>query len=261
MPVEGIRRVQILVEEEGDAVALERTSARGRAIIVCEHASRRIPKALGTLGLADEALHSHIAWDPGALAVAQRLSQRLDATLIYQRFSRLVYDCNRPPDAPGAMPETSEVFDIPGNKGLDQAARAARTEALYLPFRDTLSQLLRTRVAEGRAPVVVTVHSFTPIYFGKQRAVEIGILHDADSRLADAMLQSAGTVGLYNTRRNEPYGPEDGVTHTLKEHALPDGLLNVMIEVRNDLIRDEEGQAVVADYLGGLLIEGMSAIH
>lgn len=248
----------ILTVEEGDPVALENADARGRVVLICEHASRRLPRTLGTLGLTEEALASHIAWDPGALAVSRLMSRSLDATLLYQRFSRLVYDCNRPPESPAAMPEKSEVFDIPGNAGLDAAARLARTEALYLPFRDRLSRLVRCRIAEGRAPVIVTIHSFTPVYFGKPRAVEIGILHDEDSRLADAMLAAAGRGdSLYDVRRNEPYGPEDGVTHTLREHGLANGLLNVMIEIRNDLIEDEVGQGVVADYLTGLFLESL----
>lgn len=250
----------ILTGEEGDPVTLENTSARGRIILVCEHASRLLPKALGTLGLPEAALESHIAWDPGALAVSRLVAQNLDATLVFQRFSRLAYDCNRPPESPAAMPEKSEVFNVPGNAGLDQAARDARTEALYLPFREKLSRLAKDRVAQGRAPAIVTMHSFTPVYFGKPRAVEIGILHDADTRLADAML-AAGSGGPYDIRRNEPYGPEDGVTHTLKEHGLSNGLPNVMIEVRNDLIQDEAGQRVVADYLAGLLGKSLSAIQ
>lgn len=249
----------ILTGEEGDPVALENAAARGRVILVCEHASRLLPKSLGTLGLSSEALASHIAWDPGALAVSRMMAKSLDATLVFQRFSRLVYDCNRPPESPAAMPERSEVFDVPGNAGLDQAARDARTEALYLPFREKLSRLVKERTDEGRAPVIVTMHSFTPVYFGKPRAVEIGILHDADTRLADAMLAEAGTGRLYDIRRNEPYGPEDGVTHTLKEHGLSNGLANVMIEVRNDLIRDEVDQRVVADYLAGLLLKSLPA--
>ncbi|ANH04681.1 N-formylglutamate amidohydrolase [Shinella sp. HZN7] len=256
-----MRLMGILTGEEGDPVALENSIARGPVILVCEHASRLLPKALGTLGLTEEALESHIAWDPGALAVARLMAESLDATLVFQRFSRLVYDCNRPPESPAAMPEKSEVFAVPGNAGLDQAARDARTEALYLPFRDRLSGLVKGRIAEGRAPVIVTMHSFTPVYFGKPRAVEIGILHDADTRLADAMLAAAGSAGPYDIRRNEPYGPEDGVTHTLKEHGLANGLANVMIEVRNDLIKDEAGQGVVAGYLAGLLEKSLPAIQ
>ncbi|MFD1328629.1 N-formylglutamate amidohydrolase [Mycoplana ramosa] len=250
----------ILTGEEGDPVALENADARGRVILVCEHASRQLPKALGTLGLSEEALASHIAWDPGALAVARRIASELDATLIFQRFSRLAYDCNRPPESPAAMPEKSEIFDIPGNAGLDQAARGARTQALYLPFRDALSRLVKGRIAEGRAPVIVTIHSFTPIYFGQPRAVEIGVLHDSDTRLADAMLAAANRAGdRYDVRRNEPYGPADGVTHTLKEHGLANGLANVMVEVRNDLIQDEAGERAVAGYLAGLIVEGLSS--
>ena len=251
----------ILSVEEGDPVALENAVARGPVILVCEHASRVLPKSLGTLGLSEEALASHIAWDPGALAVSRIVARSLDATLLHQRFSRLVYDCNRPPESPAAMPEKSEIFDVPGNAGLDQAARDARTEALYLPFREKLSRLVKARIAEGRPPVIVTMHSFTPIYFGKQRDVEIGILHDADTRLADAMLAEAAINGRYDARQNEPYGPEDGVTHTLKEHGLSNGLANVMIEVRNDLIRDEAGQEVVAGYLTELLGKSLSAIN
>lgn len=251
----------ILSAEEGDPVALENAVAQGQVILVCEHASRLLPKSLGTLGLTEETLASHIAWDPGALAVSRLMARSLDATLLHQRFSRLVYDCNRPPDSPAAMPEKSEVFDIPGNAGLDQAARDARTAALYLPFRETLSRLVKERIAQGRPPVIVTMHSFTPVYFGRPRAVEIGILHDADARLADAMLAEAARDGRYDARRNEPYGPQDGVTHTLKEHGLSNGLANVMIEVRNDLIHDEAGQQVVAGYLAGLLERSLAAIQ
>ena len=251
----------ILTGEEGDPVALENAVARGPVILVCEHASRLLPQALGTLGLPEEALESHIAWDPGALAVSRLMAESLDATLIFQRFSRLVYDCNRPPESPAAIPEKSEVFTVPGNAGLDQAARDARTEAVYLPFREKLSALVADRIAQGRAPVIVTMHSFTPVYFGQPRAVEIGILHDADARLADAMLAAAGGGGPYDVRRNAPYGPEDGVTHTLKEHGLSNGLANVMIEVRNDLIKDEAGQRVVAGYLAGLLEKSLPAVQ
>lgn len=248
----------MLSASEGDPVAVENAEGRSRFVLVCEHASRLLPERLGTLGLSAEALESHIAWDPGALAVARVMSRSLDATLIHQRFSRLAYDCNRPPEAPGAMPEQSEIYPVPGNQALSDAARLERAESLYFPFRDRIAGLVRDRIAAGRAPVLVTVHSFTPVYFGKPRQVEIGILHDEDARLADLMLEAAGRSGLFATRRNEPYGPQDGVTHTLKVHGLANGLLNVMIEVRNDLIQDETSQGVMADYLTGLLLESMS---
>ena len=250
----------LLSAAEGGPVAVENAEGASPVVIVCEHASRTLPESLGTLGLSPEALLSHIAWDPGALAVSRYMAQSLDATLVYQRFSRLAYDCNRPPESPGAMPETSEVYTVPGNAALSHEARAARVEALYFPFHREIDALLRARRASGATPVLVTVHSFTPVYFGKPRAVEVGILHDEDSRLADGMLSAAEKATSHDIRRNAPYGPEDGVTHTLKLHGLANRLPNVMIEVRNDLIADDGSQRVMADYLTGLLRDSLQSM-
>jgi predicted N-formylglutamate amidohydrolase len=247
-------------EADGEPVAVENAAGASPVMLVCEHASSRLPQRYGDLGLSQEALSSHIAWDPGALAVAQLMSKSLDATLIYQRFSRLIYDCNRPPESPAAMRDVSEIFRIPGNENLSQAERSRRTTALYLPFHGRIQEEIERRRDTGRQTVLVTLHSFTPVYFGKERAVEIGILHDRDSRLADRMLARAKDK-TFRVERNEPYGPADGVTHTLEVHALPAGLLNVMIEVRNDLINDETGQRVAADFLTGLLRDSLDAFQ
>ncbi|MGG6893938.1 N-formylglutamate amidohydrolase [Rhizobium sp. BR 315] len=249
----------ILTKADGDCVAVERPDGSSAVFIICEHASRALPERFGDLGLSAEALSSHIAWDPGALAVASKISAALDATLISQRFSRLIYDCNRPPESAGAMPETSEIYTIPGNQRLDEADRRARTEGLYIPFHDRIRTLLKERGARGQRTVIVTMHSFTPIYNGKPRAVELGILHDEDHWLADRMLDAAAQAPLYQTERNRPYGPEDGVTHTLKLHGIANGLHNVMIEIRNDLIGDDVSQGVMADYLTGLLQNSLEA--
>lgn len=246
-------RSGILTSSDGEAVALENATARGGIVLVCEHASSVLPDSAGDLGLSPEALVSHIAWDPGALAIARRLSQKLDGVLVHQRFSRLIYDCNRPPESPAAMPEKSEIYDIPGNHALGPAERYARTAALYIPFHDRVSTEIARLEREGQRPVVVTVHTFTPVYFGKTREVEIGILHDTDSRLADAMLDAAEANGRYRIERNSPYGPEDGVTHTLRLHAIPYGRPNVMIEVRNDLVRDDAAVETVSAYLADLI--------
>lgn len=254
-----LARPKILSEADGDCVGIERAGGRSPVLLVCEHASNTLPVHFGDLGLPGEALASHIAWDPGALSVARGISQGLDATLVYQRFSRLIYDCNRPPNSPGAMPERSEIYAIPGNKDLTAEERLARTDALYVPFHDAVRGLIRDRRARGQDSVIVTIHSFTPVYHGRDRAVELGILHDEDSRLADRMLTLAAEAPLYRTERNQPYGPEDGVTHTLILHGLSNGLRNVMIEVRNDLIADDVGQGVMADYLKGLLQQSLDA--
>lgn len=241
----------LLSARDGAPVAIERAEAKSDIVLICEHASRRVPEGLGDMGLSEKLLESHIAWDPGALAVALMLSEALDATLVHQRFSRLAYDCNRPPEAKDAIPEISEIFEVPGNRGLGPVERAARIEALYDPFHKAIDDLIVARQNRGRAPVIVTIHSFTPVYKGVVRDVEIGILHDSDSRLADCML--ARVAGGYDVRRNEPYAPVDGVTHTLRRHALTRKLKNVMIEIRNDLIADQPGQGAAAGFIAGLL--------
>lgn len=249
----------VLSEAEGECVAVERPDGKSAVLLVCEHASRTLPAYFGDLGLSAEALNSHIAWDPGALAVARGISANLDAPLVYQRFSRLIYDCNRPPESASAMPEISEIYSIPGNHNLAASEREARTEALYRPFHARIEDVIRQRRARGQDSIIVTMHSFTPVYRGKERAVELGILHDTDERFANRMLEIAGDAPLYRTERNQPYGPEDGVTHTLQLHGLANNLKNVMIEIRNDLIVDDVGQEVMADYLTGLIQQSLDA--
>lgn len=230
---------------------------KGDVLLVCEHASAAIPGVFADLGLQRHALSSHIAWDPGALELSMQLAKMLDASLCYQRYSRLLYDCNRPPESPSAIPEKSEVYDIPGNRNLSARERDQRIETFYRPFEQGLSGLLEARGKSGRQTLLVTVHSFTPVFFGRAREVEVGILHDVDRRLADAMLAQVESLeGRFVTRRNEPYGPKDGVTHTLVEHGVKNGLLNVMIEVRNDLLRSQEEINAMAAYLGGLICNG-----
>lgn len=238
---------------EGSPVSIIRPDAASDLVLVCEHASRRMPLSLGSLGLDEAALASHIAWDIGALAVAQAMSVTLDATLVAQNFSRLAYDCNRPPEAVDAVPQKSEIYSIPGNCGLSPSELQARADALYHPFQAALGEVIDKRLASGRDVVLVTIHSFTPVYFGKRRDVEIGILHDDDRRLADAMLDAAAAAGLEKVRRNDPYGPEDGVTHTLRRHGLTRKIPNVMLEIRNDLIADDSGQRIWADRIARLL--------
>lgn len=253
-----LERQGLLSEGEGSPVAVVNAKASGPVLLICEHASRTLPLSLGDLGLSKEALVSHIAWDPGALAVAEDLANLLQSTLIHQRFSRLAYDCNRPPEAPGAMPDQSEIYEIPGNRNLSEAERRARTDALYLPFHRAIDDCIAERQARGQRTIIATMHSFTPVYMGKKRDVEIGILHDEDSRLADLMLENA-KPGLV-MRRNEPYGPADGVTHTLIKHGLSRGIANVMIEVRNDLIDTPESQKAMARYLADAISQSLPHI-
>jgi predicted N-formylglutamate amidohydrolase len=249
---------KLLTTADGPPVEVINPQGQGPLVLACEHASAYIPISLDGLGLDATTLHSHIAWDPGALALAKHLSTAFDAPLVASRISRLVYDCNRPPHSPDAMRATSEVFDIPGNRHLPQIARDIRTAEVYQPFRDSLTNVLKSRTTPT---ALATVHSFTPTYFDDPRKTELGLLHDADARLATAMLGAAPDCTDMLTELNKPYGPEDGVTYTLVEHAAPTNTLNVMIEVRNDLLTTEAQILKVANELAKMIQQGLQACH
>lgn len=234
-------------------VELINPGGKGDIVLVCEHATPFIPPEYKGLGLNADALASHIAWDPGAMAVAKMLSAVFDVPLIAPGVSRLLFDCNRAFDEPSAIPARSEIYDIPGNTGLSDAARLDRAERFYRPYQDALVGTIEAAKAAGRSPAVITIHSFTPIFNGVRRDLDIGILHDADDRLANKILAVSGLDGDLNVQRNKPYGPEDGATHTLAEHGVKRGLLNVMIEVRNDLIVSEAAQRAMSNRLAGWL--------
>lgn len=238
---------------DDDAFEILNAGGTGPAVVVCEHASNHIPAEYHGLGLSAQARQSHAAWDPGAEAVARRVAQALDAPLVAGRISRLVHDCNRPRGAPGAMPDRTETVVVPGNAGLGTEERAARARRVHEPFTRALAELLDRRRGAGHRFALVTVHSFTPSWLGRRRDVEIGILHDDDTRLADAMLARAADFPGRRIARNAPYGPADGVTHTLRQHGVGGGLPNVMIELRNDLVASSPDQDAMTHDLLGLL--------
>ena len=239
----------ILLPDEGPVAQLFRADGQAPVLLVCEHASAFIPSSLNDLGLATADRYSHAVWDIGAADLAMALADTLDSPLVMSGVSRLVYDCNRPPEVPDAIPAKSEVIEVPANRDLTPAARAARAAAVYEPFSARLFSLLDQA---GPRTALVTIHSFTPVYFGKDRPTEIGILHDRDDRLALALATALEGCGL-RVELNQPYSAKDGVTHTLARHAIPRGLPNVMIEVRNDFLRDPAGIARIAAILAPAL--------
>jgi predicted N-formylglutamate amidohydrolase len=245
--------IQILSAEDGPVARVVNPQGRAPVCLVCEHASAAIPASLGTLGLAEEDRYSHAVWDPGALALAESLSNRLDAPLVHACVSRLVYDCNRPPERADAMPARSETIEVPGNTGLTEPERQARTREVYDTFHAAVSARLDSFATP---PALVTIHSFSPVWFDVPRPTEIGILHDEDPSLALAMMKA--TDPAFQTDLNQPYSAADGVTHMLARHGTARSLSNVMIEVRNDLLSDEKAVSRVAETLEAMLNAALS---
>ncbi len=238
-------------EWAGEAFGVLRPDGQGRFILVCDHASNFIPGSWGDLGLAAADRERHIAWDPGALGVAMRLSDLLDAPLFHARVSRLLLDLNRSPDSPTLIVEESEGTAIPGNRGLSAEERERRLALFYHPYHEALSALVERHAA--RRPALVAVHSFTPVYHGKQRPWAIGVLFDEDRKLADHLLGALARPGDKVVGANEPYAPKDGVYWTMQTHGHDRGLESVMLEISSAEIESEEQQEDWAGRLAAAL--------
>lgn len=221
---------------------------RARVLVVCDHASRRIPAALENLGLDELAIGRHIASDIGAGDVAERLSARLDAPAVLAGYSRLVVDCNRGLDDPTSILAVSDGEFIPGNQGLSDAEKHERARQFFHPYHDAIRRRLESFERRGIVPAFVAVHSFTPVFKRVRRPWQIGILWDKDPRIPVPLIAALRTRGIA-VGDNEPYSGKAPADHSVDHHAEGGGLPHVSIEIRQDLIDHPEG----ADHWAGLL--------
>lgn len=250
---------QLLAPHEGPAFVVERAEARSAFVLSCDHAGYAIPESLGNLGLSLAERQRHIGWDIGALGVARALSARLDAALVWQPYSRLVVDCNRPMSSAGLIPERSEATEIPGNRGLAEADRERRVAAIHTPYHQAITALLDARVAAGSPSIFVAVHTFTPRYLGHERPWHVGVLSGDHRDLADSLLGVLKQEPDLVVGDNEPYRI-DADDYGVPVHGIERGLLHVAIEIRQDLVTEETGQRHWADRLCGWLKRACSVL-
>jgi len=240
----GASTAALLGSDEPPPVELVNTGGHCSAVLVCDHASNRVPRQLGTLGLAAVQLADHIGWDPGAADVARRLSTLLDAPLVLSSYSRLVIDCNRPLRSAGSIAEQSDGVTVPGNCGLSPLERERRINALYRPYHDAIDRLLDGRTR--RPSLLLSIHSFTPVLKGRARPWHIGVSHWRDRRLAALMLEALTRSGEFTVGDNAPYPIDADVDYTIPVHGEGRGLPSVMIEIRQDGIQTAAGAAAWA---------------
>jgi predicted N-formylglutamate amidohydrolase len=243
----------LLEPDEPNPVTLENESGDSVFFLTCEHAGRAFPRRLGRLGLPEAETLRHIAWDIGIGAVGRELSLLLNAAVILQTYSRLVIDCNRDPKVPSSIPEISEATEIPGNRSLDEAERAARVDAIFRPYHNAIAAALDRRAAADRASVLVALHSFTPVFKGVSRPWHVAVLFNRDPRLAHALAELLRADGSLMVGENEPYRVSDLTDYTVPVHGERRGLPHVEIEIRQDLITDPSGQREWAERLARLL--------
>jgi predicted N-formylglutamate amidohydrolase len=239
---------------EHPSVAVVNATGKSPIVLVCDHASNRIPAEYGDLGLSPRQRLMHIAWDPGALGVAHELSALLDAPLIHSTVCRLVIDCNRDEDAVDLVPVVSERTEIVANIGISEAERRKRIADYHAPFHQAIEAVLDERKAASVETILATVHSFTPTYKDVWRPWEIGLIHGTDPTFTEALRDAliADDPSL-NVGWNEPYSALNGVTYTLETHGDGRGLDATMMEIRHDEILEPEGVSLWAARLARCL--------
>ncbi len=205
-------------------------------MLICDHASNRIPVRLDILGLGPKSLTDHIAWDSGAAAVARVLSELLDAPLMLSAYSRLVIDCNRPLESLESIIEKSAGTEVPGNRGLTSSQRRQRVDEVFRPYHRAIDALLDAR--SGRSSLLLSIHSFAANLGGVRRPWSVGVANRQDRRLANCLIRALRENDIGLVGDNEPYGIEDAYDYSLPTHGERRGIAHALIEVRQDGLRD-----------------------
>jgi predicted N-formylglutamate amidohydrolase len=241
--------------QPGDPPVVELCNETGpaRCLLICDHASPAIPAALGDLGVDAAQRRGHIAWDIGVADLTRRLAQHIDAPAILSGYSRLVIDCNRDLEDPTSIAQESDEVVVPGNRGLSPHARRLRAEACFWPYHRAISERIRRMREAGRAPAIVSMHSFTPVMQGFERPWHIGVLWNRDNRLAKPLLEAVSRDPTICAGDNKPYDGRLGRGYGMIVHGEREGLPHVLLEVRQDLIETRQGAEAWASRLAPIL--------
>lgn len=244
---------RLLAADEPPAVVEIGPERRSSFLIVVDHASRRLPRRLGSLGLPLAELERHIAWDIGALEVARRVAAELDAPLVASNYSRLVIDCNRDPRVASSIPTVAESVEVPGNLALSEEEIVARRAEIFEPYHCRLRELLDERQRVGRPTILVSQHSMTDVFKGARRTMHAAVLYNRDRRFAGLVLGMLRREPDLTVAENEPYFMSEETDYTIPQHGEARGLPSVEIEIRQDLILGEAGQAQWATHVAAAL--------
>ncbi len=219
-------------------------------LLVCEHAGQTIPQALGDLGLPAGEIDKHIGWDIGAAAVTRHLAEYLDASAILQRYTRLVIDCNRPPNTADSAPESSDYVVVPANVNLSAEDHKARVNEIFEPFHAQIEKFF-----VGRRPrIAISIHSFTKILCGYERPWDVGLLYRHDSNSSEHLRNHIQNLHPeLNIGMNQPYQIDDVSDWFVPRHGEARGISHSLIEVRNDLVGSEAGQKRWAGIFAGAI--------
>jgi predicted N-formylglutamate amidohydrolase len=217
-------------------------------LLTCEHASNAIPAKYDGLGLPLVQIADHIGWDIGAADLTARLGAHLGSLAVLAGISRLVIDCNRSPTDHDLIVTRSAGVRIPGNEEVGQNERAFRIREYYAPYHGAIDAV----IADRKPSFLLSIHSFTPKWNGRERCYDAGVLFDSYENDAERLGVALAGLGLA-VRYNEPYSGFDGLIFSAADHGGRHGIRYLELEVNNLLLRDEGSTESVANCVSNAL--------
>lgn len=218
-------------------------------VLLADHAMNRLPERYGRLGLPETAFSRHIAYDIGIEGLTRNLADKLGVPAVLGCFSRLLIDPNRGEDDPTLIMKISDGAIISGNHPISTEEWNSRVETFHRPYHHAVARTIDA-VAEqsGKAPLVLSLHSYTPAWKGVPRPWHAAVLWDSDERAVRPLLSGLRATGDILVGDNEPY---DGALKgdTMYRHCMVTGIPHALLEVRQDLIADDAGIAAWAERL------------
>ena len=243
----------LTVDDPAPYSMLSEQQSQSPVLVVCDHASNYVPNALNGLDIQAHYFERHIGYDIGAAEVARRLTAQLNASAVLAGFSRLVIDANRFLTSHDSVPSISDGVTIKGNEALSITDRLVRVEELFIPYHDAINRAIASIRKHFSMPLMISVHSYTPIFQGFERPWEIGVVWEGDDGVASMLMEFLEENTPYHVGDNEPYHACNPVGYTMKTHAESKGYPHVMVEIRQALVASVAGQIEFANLLADAL--------
>ena len=253
----------LLGPDDPQPVGLRNENSSSPFLLICDHAGHAVPSALKNLGLPESELKRHIGYDIGILGVSEILSDMLTAPLVFQRYSRLVVECNRLDTSPDSIALVSDGTAVPGNIGLNEASRVMRHSEIAHPYHREIVSRLDDRQNQGLPVVLLSMHSFTPSLLAKPfaRPWHVGLCYNADARLSNHILAALDKQTDIAVGRNQPYGVDMVRDYSIPIHGEKRGIPYAEFEIRQDLIATAAGQRAWAERLVGVIREAYANLR
>ncbi len=226
----------------------------GPLVIICEHACNHVPTPLTVSARDRPWLDTHWGIDIGAAEVSRQVLAATGGVGVLSQFCRLVCDPNRAPADPTLILPRVEDHPLSFNQGLTAAERQRRIDTFHTPYHQAVEATIE---AHGDRPLLISMHSFTPVWRGRRRQLDVGVLFEDCEEASRALAGRLANLDLL-TQLNEPYSAMNGMAYSVTRHGRRFGLEHIELEINQRLLGTPDGiariSALVAEALEPLLL-------